>query len=313
MHASREPGPQNCEAIAYKPPFGGFVNTSGLYAGISSGGNNDEVQLVRWELATGATSCQSCPAGLITAAAAAKSIQECKKIITTSTSVPTTTTSTPLTTTTTPPPQQEVDTTLTLEVVAQVQTAVATVVAGAVATSVATTVVMSASGASGGASSGSGSMSAVNQVQMLSQIGRMGGSRSSSALSTASCGFGWSNYNPSELGTDGFLGRNAPEYCANFTQAKGSSCNRAKPKLNTARRSEIPPECQEQCGWDTVAPSLEQLVMCAICMLMVSAARTSMSVVLVHCIGQEPSTSMQFPMWEVRLSKIERQEAWRWG
>ena len=126
-------------------------------------------------------------------------------------------------------------------------------------------------------------------------------------MSTASCGFGWSNYNPSNVGTDGFLGRNAPEYCANFTKTTESSCNKAKPKINTARRDEIPPECQEQCGWDSVAPSLEQLLMCAFCLVLVSAARTVISAILVHCFRQEPSTSMQFPMWEVSLSSIEWQ------
>ena len=120
-------------------------------------------------------------------------------------------------------------------------------------------------------------------------------------LGAASCGLGWSNYNPRSLGAQGFLGRNAPGYCTDYaTSNRYDSCHpRAVSQSASGVKEEVPPECRQKCDWDTVAPSVEQLVLCAICLALVSVTRVLLQMFLVKFLHQhEPLESLAFPMWE---------------
>ena len=183
--------------------------------------------------------------------------------------------------------------TLSDELVQTVQNTLTPVVAGAVVAAI-TTSVVSASGPGLSASgSGGSSMATITQVQMLNQVGRMGGGRSSSGLSSATSGFGWSNYNPRNVGVAGFLGRSKqyPDYCTNYSASNGL------PEIQ-AKNASIPSECDLGCGWDRGAPSVEQLVLCVLCLFLVSLARIFFSLVVQYVLKRELSASMQFPMWE---------------
>jgi len=61
--------------------------------------------------------------------------------------------------------------------------------------------------------------------------------------------------------------------------------------------SAIPVECQE-CGWDTVAESVEQMCLCLACLVLVALARASCYKILVEVFHKEPSASICWPMWE---------------
>jgi len=108
---------------------------------------------------------------------------------------------------------------------------------------------------------------------------------------------GWSNYNPRNLGVQGFLGRRnkAPRYCANYSTSTYDTCT---PGAAPARQADPPPECRQLCDWDTVAPSVEQLVLCAIALALVSVARILFQLVLAHCFHTAELTALSFPMWE---------------
>ena len=224
-------------ALAYKVGVGQHVNrTNGVFAGgeVSSSESGRHVYLIQW--AAGPSRCSACPAGKVrvlssnqseseTAIVTAdgkcgKTSEDCIPAPTTSTTPQPNTTSTPSTSplaaTTTPAPAP-----IDPVVVTTVQTVIAATVAASVTTAVATSVVAAASG--GAQSSGSGTMSAITQTQMLTQAGRIGGRKfNRRGVSSATCGMGWSNYNPRSLGAEGFLGRNAPTYCAKYTRATDS-------------------------------------------------------------------------------------------
>ena len=195
-------------AFAYRPqqPRRGlgvslapYNQTNGLYASMTAAASrgSHQVKLIQWN--AGATACTPCPAGLV-ARAGSISVKECSPfelppsstfpqtsaLNATPTPTPTPSSSPPVPVpTTTPSPPDVLDAGTVSTVVTAISTAVVgSVVAGAVASAV-------ASSTAGAAGSGSGSASAVAQVQMLSQVGRVGGSRRSQGLRSASCGFSW--------------------------------------------------------------------------------------------------------------------------
>jgi len=102
------------------------------------------------------------------------------------------------------------------------------------------------------------------------------------------CVSGWSNYNPSSVGAEGFLGRVAPPHCLELRSAARSGCpgeaarsegaaasRRASGEVAAAAADaevglaggELPMECQDKCDWDTYAPDLEQFIMCLVCLV----------------------------------------------
>ena len=112
---------------------------------------------------------------------------------------------------------------------------------------------------------------------------------------------GWSNYNPRNVGAQGFLGRRAPTYCANYsTSTTYDTCTPGPGAARSATQADppLPPECRDKCDWDTIASSVEQLTLCAVALALVSVARILLQLVLAHCFHVEDLTSLAFPMWE---------------
>ena len=129
----------------------------------------------------------------------------------------------------------------------------------------------------------------------------MGGGRSSQGLTSASGGFGWSNYNPRNVGAAGFLGRSAPAYCSNYSDADRAGKTVSKQDQIVTTQTDdgsVPPECEFGCDWDRGAESVEQLVLCALCLVLVALARIFFSALVVHVFKRELPASMTFPMWE---------------
>lgn len=162
---------------------------------------------------------------------------------------------------------------------------------------------------------GPGAMAIIGQVQVLSQIGKVGGG--SGALGAFSEGFAWANGDvPFSLFSEG-NGEAAPDSSATRVRrwmhtARRSSRRLKKSRPNpgqTGKEAEDPDcsnatmtqdeksECRE-CGIIDGVPLMDKLFLVFFSMVIVSGIRALGQLIITRCMKKDPWEALMFPNWE---------------
>jgi hypothetical protein len=201
----------------------------------------------------------------------------------------------------------------------QVTTAVATAIGGVLAAGAA------------GAAAGPAAMAMIGQVQVLSQLGKVGGG--GGALSAFSEGFEWANF---ELPVSLFPGGNMPEPNPADEEPTSTGVRRWLDEARRSfRRAKRPrprpgePACEyirnstdenvtetlfeqdknvtetlvdeydcDQCGVINGIPLLDKLVVICASLIAVFAIRSLAQLIVTRCCKKDPMDSLRFPVWE---------------
>ncbi len=214
-----------------------------------------------------------------------------------------------------------------------VTTVVGTVIGVSVAASVAASVVASVGGAgAAAAASGPGALAIIGQVQILTQLGKVGGKSggaNASSLAQLSGSMTWAN---AELPFSFFPGGNVPEPDDNEEPAfaknipMGESVRRFMAKTRRAFRRNIKlttpdvgktyemandPACQDTdslteeqklkclgCGFVNGMPLLDKLTVVFGSIMIFFGIRWFLQFVWTKCLKKEPMIALSFPLWE---------------
>jgi len=143
-------------------------------------------------------------------------------------------------------------------------------------------------GGGGGGGGGGGCLALITQVQMLNQLGKVGGKSSDAGgLSSFSKGFGWSNFQFGLADSLGFF---------NNTNTTGTRRKITK-KFDAATNKTI--DVTASCEFFDIAPKMETLAVCVGILIIVYLFRNVVGLIVVWCLKKERPTSLMFPSWEV--------------
>ena len=151
---------------------------------------------------------------------------------------------------------------------------------------------------------GPGAMAIIGQVQVLSQLGKVGGG--GGALGAFSEGFAWANF---ELPFSLFPEGNEPEPDAGNRRAFRRIGKKSRPEPGqTAKEASV--ECDNatmtdderatcrECGMVDGIPLLDKLSLVAMSIGLVFCIRASAQLVVTKCMKKDPWDALNFPNWE---------------
>ena len=143
-------------------------------------------------------------------------------------------------------------------------------------------------------------MALVGHVQMLNMVGRVGGENGSDSMAAFSDGFGWANLDMqfSIFGTE-TSARRSFRRRARRTSRRAPKKSRDTDTNVTLDSNETSVDLEERdCSWDSVAPSVEKIVLCVMILSAVFCVRSLLVLVVQKCFKKEAPTSLLFPLWE---------------
>ena len=200
--------------------------------------------------------------------------------------------------------------------------AAAKVLAGQVSAAVGTATGIIVAASTAGAAAGPAAMVIIGQLQILSQLGKVGDG--GGALGALSEGFEWANV---DLPVSMFPSGNLPENSAGETSdLNASNSSGVRRWMQSARRSlrrlkkarpdpgetaemadckmaDLSEEDLEECAGDTCGlingiPLMDKMIIIFVSIVAVFCARSTIQLIITKCLQKDPWDALQFPNWE---------------